>query len=96
VADLVLSDAALQSLKAVLSGALADLEAVQRALGKANPAAVGADAVVDAESSYAAGRAADLTVVGVGISVLKDQVDKVGQRIGDTDQQLGSNSPHFK
>jgi len=96
VADLVLSDAALQSLKGVLSGALTVLEAVQRSLGKADPAAVGADAVVDAESSYAAGRAADLTVVGVGIFLLKDQVDKVGQHMGDTDRRLGSSSPHFE
>ena len=96
VADLVLSDEALQSLKTVLTGALTDLEAVQRSLGRADPAAAGADAVVNAETSYAIARAADLAVAGAGISMLKDQVDKVGQHMGDTDQQLGSNTLHFE
>lgn len=94
MADLVLSDEALQSLKSVLSAALKDLEAVKRSLSKAEPAALGADAVINAEDAYAAAREADLAHVGAGIDALKSQIDKVGRRMGDTDQQLGADAPH--
>lgn len=92
MADLVLSDAALASLKDVLSGALKDLEAVQRSLGKADPSVLGADAVVSAETNFATARGADLKTTGSGLSKLRGQVDKVGQKMAEADLRLGSNA----
>jgi hypothetical protein len=94
MADLVLSDAALASLKDALSGALKDLEAVQRSLGKADANVLGAAAVVSAETSYATTRGADLATTGSGLSRLKSQVDKVGEKMNETDLRLGSNAHH--
>ncbi len=94
MADLVLSDAALASLKDVLSGALKDLEAVRHFLGKADPSVLGADAVVDAETVFATARGNDIAITGSGLDALKSQVDKVGQTMTETDLRLGSSAHH--
>ncbi len=95
MADLVLTDAALESLKSVLSAAMKDLEAVQHSLNKADVSVLGADSVIDAESLYATLRAADLTAAGTGIGDLQEKVDKVGQEMTTVDLRLGTGAHHI-
>ena len=92
MADLVLSDEVLEFLKTVLSGALKNLEFVQRSLGNLDPAPLGADAVLRANVEYVAARESDLSTAGTGTDKLKSQVDKVGQKIADTDRRLGADA----
>jgi hypothetical protein len=95
VADLVLTDAALESLKSSLSAALKDLEAVQHSLNKADASVLGADSVIDAESIYATVRAANLSATGMGMRDLEVQVDMVGQEMTEADLRLGTNAHHI-
>lgn len=94
MADLVLTDAALESLKSALAAAVKDLEAVQHSLNKADVSGLGADSMIDAESQYATLRAADLTATGTSIEDLKEKADKVGQTMSEADLHLGTGAHH--
>ena len=66
MADLVLTDAALETLKSALSAALKDLEAVRHSLSKLDESALGAATAISAESGYADARSTDLWNLGTG------------------------------
>lgn len=90
MADLVVTEAEMQSLSAALVVALSDLELLQGSLRHMDVSAVGAAPLIEEERTFTRTRCDDLAVLGEGIAGRRDDVERVVPELRATDRQLAS------
>jgi hypothetical protein len=89
MADLVIDDAALATLREALRAAVTAMDSVRKVINGIDPTPVGAKPLVDAGDQFAQARTSDVSELGTNFGELADAAAQVRHTMGEVDTALG-------
>ncbi len=89
MADLVIGDAELVTLRDALQAALTEMDSARKVINGIDPTPVGAKPLIDADDEFAHARTSDVTELGKSFGELADAAAQVRQTMGEVDTALG-------
>jgi hypothetical protein len=89
MADLIIDDASLKTLRDALQAALTEMDNARKAINGIDPSPVGAKPLIDAGDQFAHARTSDANELGKSFGELADAAAQVRQTMGDVDTALG-------
>lgn len=90
MADLVIDNAGLATLRGALRAALSEMDSARKVISGIDPTPVGAKSLIDAGDGFAHARTSDVNELGKNLGALADAAARVGQTMGEVDVALGS------
>jgi hypothetical protein len=89
MADLVIDDAELSTLRTALQATLTEMDSARKVINGIDPTPVGAKPLIDAGDGFAHARTSDVNELGKSFAELADAAAQVRQTMSEVDTVLG-------